>query len=163
MSGGALEIMGSISALDTFFKKIYRKTEELSYSFWPCHATCRILVPWPGTEPGATAVKNTKFYPLGHQGTPCRIFLLKKGWEAGCDFRFPLSTHWASLVAQQKKNLPAKAGDGRDPGAIPGSGWSPGEGNDNPLLCSCLGNPMDRGAWWSSVHGVAESQTWLSN
>ena len=40
---------------------------------------------------------------------------------------------------------------------------SPGEGNDNPLQCSCLGNPMDRGAWKSTVHGVAKSQTRLSN
>ena len=40
---------------------------------------------------------------------------------------------------------------------MPGSGRSPGEGNGNPLQCSCLENPMDRGAWWATVHGVAES------
>jgi len=40
-------------------------------------------------------------------------------------------------------------------GLIPGSGRPPGEGNGNPLLYSCLGNPMDRGAWWATVHGVA--------
>ena len=39
---------------------------------------------------------------------------------------------------------------------IPGSGRSPGEGNGNVLQYSCLGNPMDRGAWWATVHGVAE-------
>ena len=44
-----------------------------------------------------------------------------------------------------------------DPCSIPGSRRSPGEGNGNPLQCSCLGNPMDRGAWWATVHGVAES------
>ena len=44
-----------------------------------------------------------------------------------------------------------------DTGSIPGSGRSPGEGNSNPLQDSCLGNPMDRGAWWATVHGVAES------
>ena len=38
-----------------------------------------------------------------------------------------------------------------DQGSIPGSGRSPGEGNDNPLQCSCLENPMDRGAWWATV------------
>jgi len=38
---------------------------------------------------------------------------------------------------------------------IPGSGRSPGEGNDNSLQYSCLGNPMDRGAWWATVHGAA--------
>ena len=46
-----------------------------------------------------------------------------------------------------------------DPGLIPGLERSPGEGNGNPLRCSCLENPMDRGAWWATVHGVAKSQT----
>ena len=57
------------------------------------------------------------------------------------------------------KNPPAKAGDGRDEGSIPGSGRSPGEGNGNPLQDSCLENSMDRGAWWAIVHGVTKSQT----
>ena len=48
-------------------------------------------------------------------------------------------------------------------GLIPGSGRSPGVGNGNPLQYSCLGNPMDRGAWWAIVHGVAKSRTRLSN
>ena len=52
------------------------------------------------------------------------------------------------------KNLPANAGDIRDAGLIPGWGRSPGEGNGKPLQYSCLGNPMDRGAWWATVHGV---------
>ena len=43
-----------------------------------------------------------------------------------------------------------------DPGSIPGSGRSPGEGNGNPLQYSCLENPMDIGAWQSTVYGVAE-------
>ena len=43
-----------------------------------------------------------------------------------------------------------------DPGSVPGLGRPPGEGNGNPLQYSCLGNPMDRGAWWATVHGVAE-------
>ena len=41
-------------------------------------------------------------------------------------------------------------------GLIPGSGRSPGEGNGNPIQCSCLGNPMDRGAWQAAVHGVTK-------
>ena len=43
--------------------------------------------------------------------------------------------------------------------SIPGLGRSPGGGNDNPARYSCLGNPMDRGAWWATVHWVAKSQT----
>ena len=44
-----------------------------------------------------------------------------------------------------------------DLGSIPGSGRSPGEGNGNPLQYSCLESPMDRGAWYATVHGVTES------
>ena len=47
-------------------------------------------------------------------------------------------------------------------GLVSGLGRSPGEGNSNPLQNSCLGNPMDRQAWQTAVHGVAKSQTWLS-
>ena len=46
---------------------------------------------------------------------------------------------------------------------IPGSGRSPGEGNDSPLQYSYLENPNDRGAWWATVHRATKSQTWLSN
>ena len=49
-----------------------------------------------------------------------------------------------------------------DPDSIPGWGKSPGEGNGNPLQYSCLENSMDRGAWWTTVHGVTKSQTLLS-
>ena len=52
------------------------------------------------------------------------------------------------------KNLPASAGDARDAGSIPGSQIFPGGGNGNPLQCSCLGNPMDRGSWRATVHEV---------
>ena len=54
------------------------------------------------------------------------------------------------------KNPPVNAGDVRDSGLILGSGRSAGEGNGNPFLYSCLGNPMDRGAWQHTVHGVAK-------
>ena len=64
------------------------------------------------------------------------------------------------LVAQMVKNPPVSAGDS---GLIPGSGKSPGGGHGNPLQCSCLGNPVDRGAWWAAVPGVAESRTRLSD
>ena len=53
--------------------------------------------------------------------------------------------------------------DAGDPGSIPGLGRSPGEGNGYTLQYSCLEISMDRGAWWATIHGVAKSQTWLSN
>ena len=66
----------------------------------------------------------------------------------------------ASQVALVVKNLPANAGDERDVRSIPGSGRSPG-GNGNPLQCSCLENPVDRGAWWATVRGVTKCWTRL--
>ena len=57
------------------------------------------------------------------------------------------------------KNPPANAGDARDMGLIPGLGRSPGVGNGNPLQYSGLENPMDRGAWWATVHSIAKSWT----
>ena len=76
---------------------------------------------------------------------------------------------WASQVALVGKNSPANARDLRDMGLIPGWGRSPGlgrsprEGHGNPLQYACLENPMDRGAWWATVHEVAKSWTRLSN
>ena len=60
------------------------------------------------------------------------------------------------------KNPPTNAGDAGNMSSIPGSGRFPGEGNCNVLQYSCLENSMDRGAWWSTVSGVAKNQTWLS-
>ena len=61
------------------------------------------------------------------------------------------------------KNPPAGVGDVKDERLIPGLGRPSGEGHDNPLQCSCLENPMDRGAWWVTVHRVAKSWTKLGN
>ena len=60
------------------------------------------------------------------------------------------------------KNASANAGDTGDMSLIPESGRSPGEGNGNPFQYSCLENSMDRGAWQTTVHGVARSRTQLS-
>ena len=65
---------------------------------------------------------------------------------------------WVSQRLSGKESA-CNAGAG-DMGLSAGSGRSSGEGNGNPLLFSCLGNPMDRGAWWATVHGVSNSQTW---
>ena len=75
-----------------------------------------------------------------------------------------VSAHWASQVALVVKNLLVRqvflqvesAGDIREVGFIPGSGRSPGGGHGHPLQYSCLENPMDRGAWWGTVHGVTK-------
>ena len=61
------------------------------------------------------------------------------------------------------KNPRANVGDTRDTGLILGLGRSPGGRNGNLLQYSCLGNLMDRGAWWDTVHGVAKSWTQLSD
>ena len=67
----------------------------------------------------------------------------------------------ASQVVLMVKNPPANTGDARDAGSIPGWGRSPGEGHGNPLQYSYLENPMDRGAWWATVHRVSKSQKQL--
>ena len=66
---------------------------------------------------------------------------------------------WASRVVLVVKNRPATTGDIRDTGSIPGLGRSPGGGHGDPLQYSCLENPMDREAWWATVHSVVQSWT----
>ena len=64
---------------------------------------------------------------------------------------------WGFPSGSVVKNPPASAGDIRDVGSVPRLGRSPGDGNGCPLQYSCLENPMDRGAWWATARGVAES------
>ena len=89
--------------------------------------------------------------------------LLSSSWCGNCllnclQFKIILMPSQVVLVV---KNPPANTGDAGDVDSIPGSGRSSGEGNGNPLQYSCLENPMDRGTWWTIVHGVAKSQTQL--
>ena len=86
-----------------------------------------------------------------------------------CDYRGTQNLEWSELNCGplkefpwwlSVKNPPANAGH---PGLITGSRRSPGEGNGNLLQYYCLGNPMDRGAWWATVHGVTKNWTWLSD
>ena len=71
-------------------------------------------------------------------------------------------THTHTHIHTRLRGFPAAiAGDVRDAGWNPGSGRSPGEGNSNSLQYSCLGNPMDSGAWQAMVHEVPKSQTRL--
>ena len=80
-----------------------------------------------------------------HLGT----FIIIYSESPGRDWGFP----GGSVV----KNLLANAGDKGDVGLSPGSGKSPGGGNGNPVQYSCLGNPIDRGAWWATVRGVSKT------
>ena len=85
--------------------------------------------------------------PLSHLGSPLHLYIycwVTVGFLGG------------SVV----KNPPASAGDA---GSIPGSGRSLGGGNGNPFQYSCLGNPMDRGAWWATIHGVTKSWQQLTD
>ena len=75
-------------------------------------------------------------------------------------FESMLYNNGASQVALVVKNPPANVGD---VGLIPQSGRSPGGGNDKAHQNSCLGDPMDRGAWWAMVHRVTRSRTHLSD
>ena len=77
-----------------------------------------------------------------------------RGFEHCWSFRALLDISSKGTVIN---NLPANAGDARNAGLILGSGRSPGEGNGNPLQHSCLRNPMDRGTWQATVHGVTIS------
>ena len=89
----------------------------------------------------------------GRSGTLLRQLTLHSYRQGVCykEEGFPSGSHG--------KESACKAGD---PGSIPASGRSPGGGNGYPLQCSCLEDSMDRGAWWATVHGVAERQTRLS-
>ena len=97
-----------------------------------------------------------------------------KGWISACyiptlekrngcgqiKFKFRISWSLNFLGGSVLKNLPASA---EDTGSIPGSERSHGEGNDNSHQYSYLGNPMDRGGWQATVHGVTKNLTWLSD
>ena len=87
-------------------------------------------------------MKKFRFYPKGNEEW------LKQQ-------KFILTSQVALVV----KNPPSNTGDIRDTGSIPGLGSSLGGGHGNPLQCSCLENPMDRGAGQSMVHSVTKSQT----
>ena len=122
---------------------------------WLHRAACRILVPWLGIHRTRAPYSGSMgLQPLDHQGSSWRK-VLSRGFHV--KLGFPSD----SIV----KNPPANAGASGDAVLIPGSGRSPGGENANPLQYSYQGNPMDRWAWWATVHGVIEGQTrlkWLS-
>ena len=97
------------------------------------------------------------------------VVLLPGSQPEWCEVRNPSRARLISTCVSRVLGFPggsevkASACNAGDLGSIPGSGRSPGEGNGNPLQYSCLENPMDRGAWWATVHGVAKSQTRLND
>ena len=102
---------------------------------------CSLLSPW--SPHSAWLTHSGRMGRGGGWLTHCRV-LIRLGFPGGSEVK-------------------ASVWNAGDPGSIPGSGRSPGEGNGNPLQYSCLENPMDGGAWSATVHGVAKSRTRLSN
>ena len=82
---------------------------------------------------------------------------------SGLDISMDYTVHGVSKSPHGGSEGKASACNAGDPGSIPGSGRSPGEGNGNPLQYSCLKNPNDRGVWQARVHGITKSQTRLSD
>ena len=91
---------------------------------------------------------------------PPQVYMCSPSWTL---LLLPFVMISAPQVFPGGSEVKASACNARDLGSIPGSGSSPGEGNGNPLQYSCLENPMDRGAWWATVHGVVKSRAWLSD
>ena len=87
------------------------------------------------------------------------LFLLERVCDKTCEMLTTGEAH-LSLGGSKSKESTCNAGD---LGSISGLGRSPGEGNGNPLQYSCVENPMDRGAWRATVHGVPKSRTQLSD
>ena len=118
----------------------------------------------PGTSvpmPELTATEERCSYFPGASHNAFMTCIPLSSWFFNQKFYFSPSKSsspcpWASQVALVVENPLANAGDLRDMGSIPGSGRSPGGGNDNPLQCSCLGNAKDGRAWRPTVHGVTE-------
>ena len=106
-------------------------------SLYSRHSSYHNLFVISGSSPGEYSGKSIPTYWVGD-------------W-----FRFPHREATHTVI----KNLPANAGVARDLGSTPASGRSLGEGNSNLLHYSCLENSMNRGAWWTTAHGVAKSAT----
>ena len=144
----------------------------LQWEYWsglPC--------PPPGNPNPGLPHCRWILYPLSPQGSPVSVGDRTRDLHHGCSWgpgpcgRCALhgcSSHPLAPVPHAR-HLPGGSGceepacSAGDPALIPGSGGAPGGGHGNPLQCSCLEIPVDRGAWWATVHGVAKSQTRLSN
>ena len=117
--------------------------------------------PWWSVPP----LKTSHSIPSEGGGSMCGWWLMncrhQESWDLSCDLVicpvcWQLELCMGFLGGSVMKNPPASAGN---LGPIPELGRSPGEGNGNPLQYSCLGNPIDRGAWQATVRGVAKGRT----
>ena len=119
-----------------------------------------------GYFPGCPVVKTPGFH-CGEAQVPSLVWELRFCMPQGTALKPPPPPKLELIL--QCFGFPAgldckeSACNAGDPGSIPGSGRSPGEGHGNPLQYSCLENCMERGAWWFTVHGVEKCWTQLSN
>ena len=122
-------------------------TRGMRLEFW---SRGHLLLCWsPGFLPGNAEAASITL--VSHRGASTR-----KRQASDSHWMFPRNSCKHLPGGSVVKNPPANAGDAS---LIPGSGRSPGEGSGNPLQYSCLENPMERGAWWATVHGVTKSWT----
>ena len=136
---------------DHIFKSLLNLSQYYFHlMFWFFgHEACRIIAPQPGIEPEPPYIGR---WSLNYWITR------KVPWQFFKTQTCLLSLYHYLQIMFFKLGF-CNAGD---LASIPGSERAPREGNGNPLQYSCLENSMDRGAWWATIHGVAESQTWLS-
>ena len=115
--------------------------------------------PWESSQ-GVAVYRSGCLQNWIHFENQLKIKKCCMGWQSRLfplnNFNISILLDWASQVALVVKNPSANAGDARATGSVPGLGRPPGEGNGTPLQYSCLENPMDRGAWWATVHGAPE-------
>ena len=126
---------------------------------WPLLLLCSVVSDssWPMDSPGSSV---HGIFPATILEQVAISFSRGSSWCRDRTYVSCIDRQILSPRATREAHLPASAGDA---GSVPGWGRSPGGGHDNPLQYSCLENPMDRGAWWATIHGVAKSQMQLSN
>ena len=130
-----------------------------------CFLSLQICLVWTFSINGILPPWSLRFWLLSLSVSSCiSISLHIRADLSG--LQIPRQSNWSNAAPDSKvdlviKNLLANPGDTADTDSLPGSGRSPGGGHGNPLQCSCLENPMDRGAWRAVVHGVAQSRTRL--
>ena len=134
------EHIDMITSIKIFYTLVHQFTKQVLFT-----KKC------PGCENLAIFVTWVWDFPYSYYSSRCSL----KGHLSYLRICKNWLLRWPSV-----KESACNAGD---PGSLLGLGRSPGEGNGNPLQYSCLENPMDRGTWWATVHGVAKSQTWLSD